>query len=305
MNRETVDEIIACLQGERTIFSYFPGRYALVLLAYAAQSTASIRALRACPFAPLLEKPLVKSVLAECGDGNLDGRMLDVWLHHLTHDFLLGLTAWGGNRDRRYHQTSRRGCNLVLQLNFNSGDMARFAKLVRYPRQYNTWEHPSCRPSAHRYRETLAWARMDISFDTDEVLIEEVQSDFVRFTQWFTGNQHDPEAVAAFCRPFRKVWAEAMLMAAIDFIWQELGISNIYYHEHHTGAVLKGLRTPVPPRSIYDKLPRQFCMVLTSKAPQFLLRQNGARKTLRRLPQPRFFHIQKSCHTNTGVVHNA
>ncbi|MBT3027590.1 MAG: hypothetical protein KME48_10520 [Candidatus Thiodiazotropha sp. (ex Ctena orbiculata)] len=34
------------------------------------------------------------------------------------------------------------------------------------------------------YRETLAWARLDVDLERNEVLIEEVQSDWVRDMAW-------------------------------------------------------------------------------------------------------------------------
>lgn len=300
MDKETVNEIIACLPRERTIYSYFAGRYALQLLARATLHTRSIRQLRRGPFAPLLQKPVVQQLLPDCGNGLVDPGVFDVWPEKSVHDFLLGLTAWGHARDRRYNQTSRRGHNLVLQLNFNTSHMARFARLVSHPSDYNCWLHPSCRESATRYRETLAWARLDVSFDTNEVLIEEIQSDFVRYVDWLRYAQDDPAAVRLFCAPFKQLWAEAMLSAAIGFVWNELGISQIYYHEFDTGNRLKGLKTNHPPRSLYSQLPRRFCMQLTTQAPEFLLKQNAARKTLSRMSDAKFYRL-----TDQGEHHAA
>ncbi len=298
MDEQTVKDVIACLAGERTLFSYFPGRYALMLLARASRGRASVRALRSGPFAPLLEKPLVKEALATAGCGCVSPADFDLWPGQPA-EFLLALDSWGHRSRRRYHQTSRSGFNLVLQLNFNTGDMARFARLVDYPRDYNLGVHPCCK-DPQRYRETLAWARMDVCFDTDAVLIEEIQSDFVRFVDWQWYAHRDHAAVVAFCAPFRRLWAEAMLSAAVEFVWRELGISTVYYHEFETGNALKGLQAMPPPRSLYEALPRRFCMALTTDVPPFLLRRGGARKRLRALRQPRFYKL-----TDPGEDHHA
>ncbi len=298
MKHQTVQEIIACLAGERTIFSYFQGRYALSLLLHAANGSYTVRTLRQSPYAQLLEKPIVRSALALCGDGKLHASAFDIWVPEAA-DFVLTLASWGDDHDRRYNQTSRNGSNLVLQLNFNTGDMARFARLVEYPEDYNTWAHPCRRHSDPCYRETLAWARLDVSFETDEVLIEEIQSDFVRYVQWNKRDHDDHDAVVAFCKPFRRMWHEAMLSATIQFIWQELGVTRIYYHEHTTGAALKGMKGWLPPRSLYDTLPRQFCMRPTDHAPSFLMSHRRVRKKLARLANPMFYTLEDPSHAGT------
>ena len=75
--------------------------------------------------------------------------------------------------------------NLVLQLNFNSSQIRALRRLTGgEQRTFNPLDHPVCRPGHPRYRETLAWARIDFDFETNEALIEEIQSDWV----WFAVN---------------------------------------------------------------------------------------------------------------------
>ena len=292
MDQHAVHEIIACLPSERTIFSYFSGRYALVLLAHAAASPTTIRQLREGPYAQLLETPRAKAVLARCGSGQVEQGLFNwEWPAGTTHDFLLGLTDWGYPADRAYSQTSRRGYNLVLQLNLNTGDMERFARLVEFPNDYNFGSHPCCDTTARRYRETLAWSRLDVSFETDEVLVEEIQSDFVRYVHWKKHQHRDHDAVLEFCRPFQRVWQEAMLTATIQFIWDELGIANIFYHEFGTGNALKRLGKRQPPRSLYNALPRKFCMSEVQQVPEVLMRDRAVRRTLKKIPDPRFYRL--------------
>ena len=65
MKRYEVDEIIACLAGERSLFRYFKDRYCLDLLGLALAGPCRnggkvpIRDLKSGPFAGLLQKPIV------------------------------------------------------------------------------------------------------------------------------------------------------------------------------------------------------------------------------------------------------
>lgn len=275
-----MEEVITCLAGERTLFGYFPGRYALMLLADVVADGTPIRELRRGGLAPLLEKPAVRRVLDACGDGVLKREALIVAWPDDARWFLLGLEVWGSRRDRIWHQTSRPGHNLVLQLNFNTGDMARFERLGPEAEAYSHSGHPVCQPSSRRFRATLAWARLDVDFDTDEALIEEIQSDWVRYAAWY-GRHH--EGLAAFAAPYARLWSEAMLAAAIWFLRRELGINGVFYHDYETGCALKGLHRWRPPRSLYTELPRRFCMQRTADAPRFLEahlrhRNKGARR---------------------------
>ena len=75
-------------------------------------------------------------------------------------------------------------------------------------------------------------------------------------------------------RPYAKVWDEAMLTAALCFIRRELGIRDVFYHSYDTGNRLKGIERYYhlgkPPRYLYTELPKKFCFVPTSEAPDFL-----------------------------------
>ncbi len=292
MDRSEVTEIIACLPRERTIYTYARDQYAFGLLTRLARARQTIRDVRNSQFAALLEKPQVKNVLSACGDGRLSEDTIKEGAGSVSaHDYLLGLTVWGDPHDRLYSQTSRRGYNLVLQLNLNHGDMRKFATLVDYPADYNVESHPSSKVSDRRHRTTLAWARLDVSWHTDEVLVEELQSDFVRIVEWYRERHRDHAAVQAFCKPFRAVWQEAMLNAVVEFIWTELGVRHIYFHDHLTGAAMKRLSGELPPRSVYTELPRKFCMNARREAPQYLMQNRSARRALSKIKKPCFYRL--------------
>jgi hypothetical protein len=154
----------------------------------------------------------------------------------------------------------------------------------------------------------LAWARIDLDFAADEALIEEIQSDWIKqVTNTFHrmtshkdeddayyeyGLDAEPEEVITYVntvlKPYIKIWEEAMLTATIEFIRNELGIHNIYYHSYETGCALKHCE---PPRSLYTTIPRKFCFQETEQMPHFLQDLSYVKKNLRKVENPRFFKL--------------
>ncbi len=61
------------------------------------------------------------------------------------------------------------------------------------------------------------------------------------------------------------------MSAAIGFLVEEIGISQIWYHDSDTGVRMKRIEWSKPPRSLYTKLPRSFCFEKTSQVPEFLM----------------------------------
>ena len=315
MDKSLIDEIRACLPQGRTLFHYFKDRYALMLLAYMVGESAPLSRLRAGRAARLLEKPTVRSLLAQLGHAHLDRLSLTSMWPADTHTFLLTLDQWGGGRGRWY-QTSRPGYNLVLQLNFSHIHDSVYRQLVRpaCSAHLNSWSHPVLREGRRElFRETLAWARLDVDFDTGEALIEEIQSDWVRgadglrraaerarergpgcLRYWEVDGL--PEAVIEYVdkvlAPYRRLWAEAMLAAAIMFLREELGLRVIYYHSHDTGSRVKGMGGWLPPRSLYTDLPRRFCFEETRDCPAFLLGDKGFVRKYRRVADPRWQRLE-------------
>ncbi|MEK7992056.1 MAG: hypothetical protein VSS52_013680 [Thiotrichaceae bacterium] len=312
MDKKLLNEIIECLPKGRTLFTYFKDRYALLLLSYYLdKQSRKISTLRHSPFAKLLQKPMLKPALALAGQGELTAEHLAmVWDEELY--FLLGLTAWGNNRYDTYYQTSRTGYNLVLQLNFSNHHDQAYQRLVKpsYEAYFNCICHPAMQDKndEERFRETLAWARIDLDFNSDEALIEEIQSDWIKEVistfqrmklhkdeedkYYECGLDAEPADVIAYfntvLKPYMKVWEEAMLMATIEFIRNELGIHHIYYHTYETGCALKHCE---PPRSLYSKIPRKFCFQETEQMPSFLQNLRYVRKNLRKVEKPRFFKL--------------
>lgn len=309
MKRDLCDEIIACLPHGRTLFSYFRDRYALLMLSYAAERDPRVAKLKQSPFAPLLSKPLVKSALAQRGDGRVSiAELRDYWQPG-GQAFLLTLGRWGCDQDNGWYQTSRAGWNLVLRLNFNRGHDRTLSQLLGTDRTgiFNAHCHPVMKSGERDYfRETLAWARIDLDLERNEALIEEIQSDWVREANWEKSSaelgwrrrrsEADPAQLKRYVeeilRPYARVWEEAMLTAALRFILDEVGIRNIWYHSHQGGAALKRISGDLPPRSLYSRLPERFCFSKTEEAPRFLAETRRYRKTERRVGGVPWYRLQ-------------
>lgn len=252
MNPELLSEVIACLPKGRTHYRYFKGAYAPQLLSMLINEEASVRALKTSRLKRLLGHPLVKPVVAQSGNGQLSKVDLDGVWQEPSLPFLLSVSRWGGKGERDWYQKSRHGENLVLQLNLP----------VENQRQLNKWVDPSGertinaswsqhpvqkRHKNQRFRDTLAWSRIDLDFKHNEALIEEVQSDSVRsIKRWASSYKRcgcdecklKTEYIRWFDR-YSKIWSEAMLMATISFIKEELGIDRIFMHTARSGWQVK------------------------------------------------------------------
>lgn len=321
MDFDAVKEIIACLPKGRTLFYYFPERYAVYLLSRFIGSGQPISEIKASPFGKLLQRPAIKPVVAAKGDGILRTEDLANCYAVQPEHYLLTLGMWGPekrNQWNRYHyQTSRPGMNLVLQLNFSSLHNKPYRALIKpgRARPFESSLHPIARKGFH----TLAWARLDLDLQTGEALIEEVQTDWLRFasiakrqaqtilhgdemrraveTVYFNGAEIDAKAMRTYFHHVLdthiRIWDEAMLTAVIDFLVEEIGLHRIYMHDFDCGCRLKGINGRLPPRSLYTRLPSRFCFAKTTEAPEFLAAMpTRTLKTLARAKTVRFWRLE-------------
>jgi len=308
MNKAILDEVIACLPTERTVFHYFKGQYAFNLLSYATKKQESVSAIKRSPFQSLLNQPDVKTLLSGLGSGQLSPALFEYAWQASSQPFVLTVAGWGDSNQWNY-QTSRKGCNLVLQLNFSEQHNQAYQRLVKPEDDYvfNFSGHPVLdRTECQRYRNTLAWSRIDIDLTTGEALIEEVQSDWVRRVKYCLqalqrGERSyyldrcncKPEQFIEYAKnimqPYNSVWAEAMLMATVEFIYKELGINKIYYHTYETGAQIKQVFGGAPPRSLYSDLPKKFCFQMTRNDPTFIKTDRYFLRKKRRVNDPKWY----------------
>ncbi len=291
------------LSRERTrVFPYFKDRYALLLLAWAAGEGQSVRALKKSQFAPLLSKPVARDIAARASATGLSRDLLLGSCRQDEEHYRITLGRWGARRAAEWSpaafQTTRPGENVVLQLNFpKSHRRPCFGLVAPFAQDRIREEHPwicSGHPVANT-ELTLSWARIDVAFDASEALIEEIQSDWVRYAQAEArelaslgpdelchavpygfppqvGVYHVLSYVEHVLRPHARMWAEATLAAALWLLREELGIRRVFYNTFETGAYLKEQDDLQPPRSLYTDLPRKFCFRRTSERPAALRR---------------------------------
>jgi hypothetical protein len=302
MDIKTAQEVLACLPVGKTPFYYCKDRYAVFLLSQVIGRQCAIADLKKSAYSALLHKPLVKEILAQSGDGQLRQEHLALAWGNRIEPFLLTLDIWG-DKDRSWDQVSRNGYSLVLQLNFSNKHDAVFKRLAEPSEfhQFNCSMHPVLKRQ-HRdfFRETLAWARIDFDFNTNEALIEELQTDWLRRAKRLLGEIQSGKTrfynLGANAKPdklrryleavladYGDIWDEGLLTAALQFIRQELGIAKIYLHTPETGGAIKRIKYTQPPRSLYSSLPRKFCFRQTDKAPEFLQQHRTFRKLEKRL----------------------
>ena len=324
MNPAFREELTALLP-DTIPYTWFAEREAAWMLSRRMGGRARLRDLRRGPLAPLLTRPGVAETAAACGDGWLcpdrlapladpnnpdtwgteDGAMRTAfgaaaaanWL-----DLSVSLAGWAeavSGQDWRNLQLSRRGGNLVLQLNFPEA----------YEREVAMCLGPNARSRIDYYghpvrREgpiTLAWARLDLDRWSEEILIEEVQTDWLRdlrrhsLETWDRPHGKRSDRVPLVQKTldtYGRIWARALMLAVLIFGRRELGVRRFWMHQPHTGARLKNICEVLPPRSLYTDLPRRFGFRPTDRAPQMLYRARPqALARLRRSGRPLFWHL--------------
>jgi hypothetical protein len=309
MNEKLLEEVIACLPIERTQFFYFKDQYAAYLLKqYLTTATSNdIHSIKHSKLKKLLDKPLVKDTLKNSGNGKLEIAQLENLWSEQTEHYVLTLGRWGHKKRYDRNQTSRPGANLVLQLNLSNQFDAMFKAIAGCHLNRLT---SSSHPKSRKRTATLAWARLDMDFDTGEILIEEIQSDLIRDLEYtynralragsdsemrfyWSRNKLDRQKVASYCEQViaeqKKIWSEAMMAATLWFVQQELGFSKVYYHTFDTGKVMKKINGCAPPRSLYTDLPEKFCFETTKQAPQFIANDSKAKRRLKAANNPQWF----------------
>ena len=305
MKTELVNEIIACMPKGKTHYHYFKGAYASRLLSMILPEQISVKQFKQSRFKKLLEHQKIKPIVANNGDGLLKRNELEYVWQQNSKPFLLSLSRWGDKSHSWYNQVSRAGENLVLQLNLPHEHIRNF-RLWMGANDDQTlngdWsDHPVQKLSGNPlFRETLAWARIDLDFDTNEALIEEVQSDSVRFVKRWAKNYKKCGCKSCITKlkyvewfeSYAKIWSEAILMATIWFVHKELGINRIFMHTARSGWQIKKMdKDWTAPRSLYSDLPRRFGFKQTWAAPEFLVNTKHYQRLIRKQPDIDFYQL--------------
>lgn len=298
MEATDLNEVIECLPTGKTQYRYYKSAYAPKLLSLLIKDSAPIAKVRRSAYSRLLETPVLRDVLAASGDGQLRQEQLQMAWREPSLPFVLTVDRWAYD-SRDWSQVSRPGDNLVLQLNLSQQHCQLFEQCVGDFWEFNGYcSHPVKRINDGQPRETLAWARIDVDFSTNEALIEEIQSDAAR--EMAALKKHIQKCRCQQCQtkrqylqwfePYRALWSEVMLMAAIEFIRQELGIRWVFMHTARSGWRVKQMSEHwQPPVSLYSDLPQRFAFRQVWNAPAFLLRERSYQKLVRKQPDLDFF----------------
>jgi hypothetical protein len=294
-------------------FHYYRDRESAWLLQAHFPRDTSVRDIRQGPFGKLLDRPLIKPLTA-AGDGVLrheDLRLLARADSRLNYDalspagyraveaaydvpwldFEVTYDSWG-HKDWRWAQMSRAGAQLVVQLGFPS-DHGELLQRTVGAQERSKFEC-NLHPIRHTGRPTLAWSRLDIDRSTKTALIEEVQSDWLRYVRARLRDMEErkPRArdlrltrdyEAALTARYEHVWSRALMLVVLVLLRDALGIRDVFMHQSHTGKLLKWIHGASPPSSLYSALPKSFCFVPTREVPEFL--RIKRRKHLRSLPK--------------------
>lgn len=311
------------LLPEELSYPYFRGREAAWMLARRVAGPSRISDLRKRPANRLLEKNPLRELISRCGDGLLKpsdlaplaepfrvfdapqpvaGPGVDVLLDQEIHWLTVSFGNWQAcEAGWRLAQLSRPGENLVLQVNFPDWHNKKIERI----RGSYYWDTDYCHhPIRSGETTTLAWARIDLDPWGEDMLIEEIQSDWLRILPQQRSKvlgkkrglykslrlQEKLNYIDETLKTYRPIWAQATMLAAVAFGVSELGVKRIWLHQYETGQRLKNIQNGHAPRSIYTDLPRQFGFEATHKAPKFIARARPrVLGRLRRMKRPAFW----------------
>lgn len=317
MKRQDISMIRQILPQEMP-FLYYPDRQSPWLLCQLMGAEAPVSELKQSRLSRLLSRPLLKPMIAQCGGvlrrhdvmavahadramrfehlGPAAATALEAAYQSGWLDFCLSFDCWSGE------QTTRKAHNLVVQLGFPT----EHAELLwKFEQRNAVGRYQSCcHPVRPDGRPTLAWCRLDLDLSTGQCLIEEIQSDWLRFVGRARRRlEHraprsrelrlTAEYEQALQARYAKIWAEVMMLAVLILLRDEFAVRDVWMHQPGPGAKLKGITWGrMPPRSIYTKLPRGFGFEATREVPPFL--GSKQRSTARRsvgADQPTFWRL--------------
>lgn len=307
MNIQEIDFLLSIYKNEQTPFWYYRDKYAVQLLTYFLGAEMKMNALKTSSHQNFLTKPPLKEITANLSNNCLKKADLHEYLPKDWLNFNLTYHRWGGYEKypkHSWYQTTRPGYSFVIQLNFDTKHDTVYHELICPKRNEDPLFKTPGHPVAKKQMQlTLAWARLDVDLTTGEVLIEEVQTDWIRevdrlvkrITQSHAKKEREKirdcwlmhyadtslynlKQYQAYLAPYKKIWQEIMMSATLDFCVKELGIRDIYFHTYKSGCELKDC---APPKSIYTKLPKQFGFKQTKVAPQFIQLEKTLKKKIR------------------------
>ena len=151
MKHELWRDLVACLPQGRTLFYYGRDQYASKLLSYLLASGQDLSSLKRSGYKALFDKPLLRDFFATKGKLIADKDELAYLAVPNMTPWRLSIDQWGDmDSDWKWNQTSRKGYNLVLQLNFTNQHNAAFDREVGAC--VNDWFHCHSHPVSKKSR---------------------------------------------------------------------------------------------------------------------------------------------------------
>lgn len=296
MDSSTIDELLEVFSAHQT-FYYYKDKFVIDRILRSGQEQINTQTLRNAGLLQCANNALVKKLLTMAQGALLPQDLYSYWPEDgLCFNITFG--KWGEaplkGRKADWYQTSRSGYSLVLQLNFSTEHIRDFFRYLKPDSGIHTFQYGG-HPIAKRKFATMGWCRMDVDFETDEVLIEELQTDWLREVSALekrlkvlkteenakhclechglsTSKEHWNKYLSTFHK-YSSVWSEALLHASVDFARKELGINNVWMHSYDSGNLFKELKWSKPPKSLYTKLPKKYGFEPVKEGPAFLQKE--------------------------------
>ncbi|MEM8802534.1 MAG: hypothetical protein AAGF55_08345 [Pseudomonadota bacterium] len=312
MKREEYKHLKRLLPREIAL-PYFEDRESAWLLAQLMPETIPVAAARRAPWGKLLDRSSLRPLMARCGGelrhsdvralantdqtlgavgyGPAGAAAIEMAYAKPWQDFRLTFALWG-EHERSWDQTTRQQRNLVIQLGFPSDHAALMGRYLKTgARKRFEWDG---HPIRTKGCPTLAWARVDLDLRHGEALIEEVQSDWLRYADDELDELRHTKPrsrelaqleryKAGLVTQYDRIWPRAMLLATLVVLRDWLHVERVWMHRPETGVVLKRIAGTAPPRSLYSSLPKSFCFAPTRDRPQML--RSLPAKVTKRLPK--------------------
>lgn len=306
MNSKTIEDLLH-IYDEPMSYYYFKDRHVIDKILRLGTDQIEVPRLKKSKYAQWLNKPILAELIRK-NHGSLSRNDLESLLPKGTNYFNITFSKWGEEARRykkdKWYQISRAGYGLVLQLNFSMSHNHQFFKLLKP----NDWGKEAFACTSHPIAEnrfiTMAWSRLDIDFETGELLIEELQNDWLRNLERTykrisscteEGRSHELYWSGFSCsfsqfktyfnlmKSYREIWSEALLHASVQFATKELGMDTVWMHTYESGNMFKELpNSSLPPKSLYTQLPKKYGFEKTAEAPLFLKQEAGLKAYVRK-----------------------
>ncbi|MBI1182631.1 hypothetical protein GC194_00055 [bacterium] len=307
MTTDEVEELKAIFEEPADVY-YYKDKHLIDRLLGKTNASILLSSLKQMPEKVLLQKEwFKKEIMSKCQNAALQRAQLAHYWPADTTRFVITTAAWGTAPAKYYkdswYQTSRSGFNLVLQVNFCEEHNQKYYSLLKPVESpvgiFNTTAHPV----AKKFK-TLGWLRLDIDFETNEVLIEEIQNDWLRNLKWtaafvaggttddlqkrrledrgIRASLYDFYLYQQYLSKYAKQWDEMLLTVGLQFITNELQPAALWMHTFESGLLFKDLYRSKPPKSLYSALPPKMGFVKVDETPAFIAKESYLKRYVRK-----------------------